>query len=64
MFFNSAIQDVETLLENQAKLCKAGFLENENFEECDSIILIEDEKEITFDGYPDISMKFLGYEAK
>ena len=39
VLLNSAIQDVETLLENTEKLYEEGFLENENFEECDSIIL-------------------------
>lgn len=39
VFLNSAIQDVEVLLENTEKLYGEGFLENENFEECDSIIL-------------------------
>lgn len=28
------------------------------------VVLIEDGLELTFDGYPDISMKFLGYETK
>lgn len=28
------------------------------------VLLIEDELEITFDGYPDVSMRFLGYEVK
>ena len=28
------------------------------------IVLIEDELELTFEGYPDISMRFLGYETK
>ena len=28
------------------------------------VVLIEDRLELTFDGYPDISMRFLGYETK
>lgn len=39
MLLNSVIQDVEVLLENTEKLYEEGFLENEYFEECDSIIL-------------------------
>ena len=39
VLLNSAIQDMETLLENTEKLYEEGFLENESFEECDSIIL-------------------------
>lgn len=39
VLLNSAIQDVEALLENIEKLYEEGFLENENFEERDSIIL-------------------------
>ena len=39
VLINSAIQDVEVLLENTEKLYEEGFLENENFEERDSIIL-------------------------
>lgn len=34
----SEIQDVEVLLENTERLYEEGFLENENFEECDSIV--------------------------
>lgn len=39
VLLNCAIQDVEVLLENTENLYEEGFLENENFEECDSIIL-------------------------
>lgn len=39
VLLNSAIQDVEALLENTDRLYEEGFLENENFEERDSIIL-------------------------
>lgn len=39
VLLNSAIQDVEVLLQNTEILYEEGFLENENFEECDSIIL-------------------------
>lgn len=39
VLINSAIQDVEALLESTEKLYEEGFLENENFEERDSIIL-------------------------
>lgn len=39
VLLNSAIQDVKVLLENTERLYEEGFLENENFEECDSIIL-------------------------
>lgn len=39
VLLNSAIQDVEVLLQNTENLYEEGFLENENFEECDSIIL-------------------------
>lgn len=39
---------------------------DENYKEIipGKVVLIEDELEITFDGYPDVSMRFLGYEAK
>lgn len=39
VLLNSEIQDVEVLLEKTERLYEDGFLENENFEECDSIIL-------------------------
>ena len=39
VLLNCAMQDVEVLLENTENLYEEGFLENENFEECDSIIL-------------------------
>ncbi len=39
VLINSAVQDVEALLERSEKLYEEGFLENENFEERDSIIL-------------------------
>lgn len=39
VLLNRAIQDVEVLLENTERLYEEGFLENENLEECDSIIL-------------------------
>lgn len=39
VLLNSAIQDVEALLQDTEKLYEEGFLENENFEECDSIVL-------------------------
>lgn len=39
VLINSAVQDVEALLEWSEKLYEEGFLENENFEERDSIIL-------------------------
>ena len=39
VLINSAVQDVEALLERSEKLYEEGFLENENFEERDSIII-------------------------
>lgn len=39
VLINNAVQDVEALLERSEKLYEEGFLENENFEERDSIIL-------------------------
>lgn len=39
VLLNCAIQDVVVLLEKTENLYEEGFLENENFEECDSIIL-------------------------
>lgn len=39
VLLNSAIQAMEVLLKDTEKLYEEGFLENENFEECDSIIL-------------------------
>ena len=39
VLLNSEIQEVEVLLEKTERLYEDGFLENENFEECDSIIL-------------------------
>ena len=39
VLINSAVQDVEVLLQDTEKLYEEGFLENENFEECDSIVL-------------------------
>ena len=38
-FINSAIQDVASLLKDIDELYEEGFLENEAFEECDSIVL-------------------------
>lgn len=39
IIFNHAIQDVGALLENTERLYEEGFLEKENFEECDAIAL-------------------------
>lgn len=47
VLLNSAIQDVEVLLQNTENLYEKVFLENENFEECDSIILPLDGVNIT-----------------
>lgn len=41
-------------------------MENDNQKEIapGKVVLIEDELKITFDGYPDVSARFLGYEVK